>query len=466
MTRGIWRPLFIFIVFAGYLLFGLKPAWGINEQLILSGVSLNGIELGGKNKPEVAEICQEENRKMAEHKIYLHLPGDNSVQEVTFGAMGIEVDAEIIWQKAYSLGRESFWLERFKQRWRLWRKGIELPLSICIKEEKAAAVLTEVGQELYLAPEDATFYISDQDEVQIIPEKAGRRIAVGAALAELQKKYFPNGMMTEAAKDLHLYLITEQIMPAKTQLELAQYGVQGLVSKCTTYFNTGKVGRTNNIRLAGGKLDYVLIPPAQVFSFNEVVGPRTKEEGYDEADIIYNYSFVPAVGGGVCQVSSTLYNAVLLADLEIVERAPHSMVISYVKPGLDATVVYGSRDFRFKNNTDHYILLKTTVTNGTLTCKVFGQQKRGKKVILKTFKEREIPYSTIYQEDRSVPPGRYVVERKGIAGSVIRVERQVLDEQGQLIKEEVVSRDYYPPVDSIIRKAVDRPQSLSISAVL
>ncbi len=463
MRERLLRLFLILMSFLGFLAFSAVHVWATNEQFIYPGVTMNGLVLGEKNITKVYEILNTENQRIAAYKISLHWPDGNTVTEVNFGEVAIAVDKERVWQEAFSLGRSGSWPKRVKERWKLWWQGIEIPLYVRINEEAATKFLAKAGEAWFVAPHDAVFSITADDQVQIIPEKAGQRIAIEGALQELQVKHFKDGIFSEAVQDIHLFLGLEQIMPAKTQHDLQQYGVEGLVSRFTTNFNADKLGRTKNIRLASKKIDYVLLSPGEIFSFNAVVGPRTKEEGFDEADIILNYSFTPGVGGGVCQVSSTLYNAILLADLAILERAPHSMVISYVKPGLDATVVYGSRDFRFKNNTEKYVLLNTVVTNGSLTCKVFGKPEKGKKVVLKTYKEQELPYSNIYKEDPQIQPGKYLVERKGVTGCVIRVERQIYDSGNHLTKKEVISRDQYPPVDSIIRRSNVSAQSLSIA---
>lgn len=121
--------------------------------------------------------------------------------------------------------------------------------------------------------------------------------------------------------------------------------------------------RVNNIKLAAEDLDGTVIEPGEVFSFNGTVGRRTKEKGYEEAPIFVNGEKGKGVGGGVCQVSTTLYNAALEADLEIIERHRHSRKVSYVEEGKDAAVVYNSKDLRFKNTKDYPIEIKISVSD-------------------------------------------------------------------------------------------------------
>ena len=142
------------------------------------------------------------------------------------------------------------------------------------------------------------------------------------------------------------------------------------VYKYTTYFNPGEVSRTTNLRLAAEALDQVKIIPGQTFSFNKTVGERTEEAGYQEAYVIEGDEFVLGVGGGICQVSSTLYNAVLLSNLEIVERHTHSLPVAYVPTGKDATVAYGYLDFKFKNNTPYDLMLQSFIKNNALTIQI------------------------------------------------------------------------------------------------
>ncbi|HHZ16203.1 MAG TPA: hypothetical protein GX395_01010 [Clostridia bacterium] len=429
------------------------PVWTSDDRRVCQGVTIQGIDVGGKSRDEVFRLLdEEEKQKIANYRIILHLPDESSVTEIPFSEMGLGIDKPKTWQAAFEQGRTGSLVEQLKARWQIWRQGVELPIYLSLDVKKAEKLLQRVGEPWYVAPEDARFRITEADQVKIVPGKEGQQIAVEDTLIQLREKLFPKGVLPEETQEFQLELRLVKIKPERTEEDLQALGVEGLVSQFTTYFDSGKIGRTNNIRLASSKLDHVLLLPGEVFSFNEVVGPRTKEEGYDEADIIQNYKYVPGIGGGVCQVSSTLYNAILLANLEIVERAPHSMIISYVEPGLDATVVYGSIDFRFKNNLESAIILKTEMGQESLTCKVFGKPIR-QRVELKTFLERQIEFSTIYKEDPAVPPGKFIVERKGVPGKVYRVERHMYDTAGSLLKKEQLSRDIYPAVDQIIKRA-------------
>lgn len=142
----------------------------------------------------------------------------------------------------------------------------------------------------------------------------------------------------------------------------------------TTYYNTADKTRTANLKASVDKIDKIVIPQGKVFSFNQTVGKRTVTAGYETAKVIKDGEFVDGLGGGVCQVSSTIFEAVLRANIEIVQRTNHTLEIGYVPLGGDATVQWNSRDFQFKNSLDSDIELRMSCENGKLTCTVYSRE--------------------------------------------------------------------------------------------
>jgi vancomycin resistance protein YoaR len=220
--------------------------------------------------------------------------------------------------------------------------------------------------------------------------------------------------------------------------------VTGLLASYTTRFDPTNTNRMKNIQLAVQTLDGYLLAPGEVFSFNAAVGPRTPEAGYVEALVIENQEFVPGVGGGVCQVSTTLYNAVLRADLEVVERRQHSRRVHYVPCGADATVSDYFIDLKFKNNTSAYVVIKSMTTPGRVTFKLFGYHEMAPRVDLESIMEEEIPYETKEIEDPTLPQGKVLVEKEGGFGCRVRVVRRVTFPDGGY-RAETISQDFYPP---------------------
>lgn len=427
----------------------LVPAFPVfaQEENIIQGVRLGELDLGEMGPVEFNEALKKVEEGLSGAKAALRID-EKIIENLTYADLGIKADRNKIWEEAYRIGREGNWFKRTWTRFIVKRNGYQVVLHLAFDREKFGKTLREKTLSYRKEPRDASFFITSRNTVEIIPEVYGRDIDFKKAEKDLEDHL----AVITPGEPLILDLSPMELIPARLKSELEGFGVTGLLGQFTTSFNPHRVGRTNNIRLASKALDGVLVAPQEVFSFNEVVGPRTKERGYDEADIIVKNELVPGVGGGVCQVSTTLYNSVLLACLEIVERHPHSMVIPYVGPGLDATVNYGYLDFRFRNNSGNYLLIKTQLKESALVVKIFGAAELyAKKAVIKNVKEREIPPQTIYREDFQVPKGQYILEREGIPGMVYKVERYIYDSAGKLIKKEFISRDYYQPVDRVIR---------------
>ena len=151
-----------------------------------------------------------------------------------------------------------------------------------------------------------------------------------------------------------------------------------------TTYGGGTSGRVNNIQLASNSCNDVILLPGETFSYNETVGERTAARGYQSATVYVNGQSVPGIGGGICQVSSTLFAASLYANLEIVERHNHSRTVAYLPSGMDATVSWGGPDYQFKNNTAYPIQLKVSYTGGAVQVQILGTKEEDSHVEVTT----------------------------------------------------------------------------------
>ena len=145
-----------------------------------------------------------------------------------------------------------------------------------------------------------------------------------------------------------------------------------------TTYNAGNVSRSRNLDNAARLVNGNVIKPGETFSVHDAISPLTEDNGYYAAPSYSNGEVVDSIGGGVCQVSTTLYNAVLKAELEVVERSPHSMVVTYVKPSMDAAIAGDYKDFKFKNNTDVPLYIEGGTTGGTIYFNIYGEETRSK----------------------------------------------------------------------------------------
>ncbi len=212
-------------------------------------------------------------------------------------------------------------------------------------EHEVETIVKAFGKEHFKKPQNAFL---DQETGGYIEEICGEKVHINQTVATIMN----------AEPDTLVWPVVVVLEP---EISVEVYrSIRVCKSSFQTWFGGG--GRGHNIRLAAQSINNYLLAPGELFSFNRATGPRTSERGYQQAPIIVGGSVVPGYGGGVCQVSSTLYNTVKKADLEIVERFPHSRPVDYVPRGRDATVS-DFLDFKFRNNTEEYLLIKTSAYN-------------------------------------------------------------------------------------------------------
>ena len=234
--------------------------------------------------------------------------------------------------------------------------------------------------------------------------------------------------------------------------------ITDVVSEFKTNFNAGVRDRSNNIRLATGKIDGVVLLPGERFSFNQTVGQRTVKGGFREAPVFVNGRHETGVGGGICQVSTTLYNASLFANLKIVERTNHSLPVPYVPVGRDATVNWGAQDLVIENNMETPIVLAAEYKPGTLCWRILGKKDPTISVKISSSGLRSSGRGEKRSFDPSLPPGAVRVTEKGASTRSIYTFRHVL-KNGVEIKKEPLGRSYYAGSPRIVSYGPSRPAS-------
>lgn len=431
----------LFVVILSVVVY-LSVTW---KGKILPGVRVEWIEVGGLTQKEA------EQKVLKVQRDFLSAPINVTANEkrisLSRDELGFSIDSKKAAREAYLVGRSGSIQQRLNRIWKAYHKQVVISCQeVSIDTQKAESSLVFFTEGL-AKPQDARLVIDDRDQITIIPSKTGMVIDLDVSLEELKLFKQPFG------RELELQFREEQ--PKISTADIQAMGINGIISSFTTNFSASNYNRSYNIALAAGSLNNSLIKPGEEFSFNKKVGPRTAERGYREAMIIVSNAFVPGLGGGVCQVSTTLYNAVLLAGLEIVERSGHSLAVSYVPLGRDATVSYGSQDFKFRNNLESPIYLKTSVGNGTLTMKIFGNKQQQKNVHLETVVDSVISPKVTTREDANLLKGKTVVEKAGAAGYRVRAYRIINGAKKQL------SRDYYKPLERVVRVGTKAPPPVS-----
>ena len=241
----------------------------------------------------------------------------------------------------------------------------------------------------------------------------------------------------------------------KPKVTISQIGSEAFpdqLATFTTRYDVSDVDRSTNLRIACQKINGKVVLAGDTFSYNQALGKRTEAAGYKNGKVYEAGQVVDGIGGGICQISSTLYNTALLANLDIVERRNHQFVTSYVPAGRDATVVYGVTDFKFKNTRKYPVRIVASANNGIATISMYGIKEENEYTFkFSTKTVASIPTTTKYVEEASLPAGTEKVKQKGANG--LKTETYITKMlNGKVISTKLLSKDTYDAMQRIVLK--------------
>ncbi len=420
---------------------------GRMNTVLPKNVWVEELHLGGMTLEDVEKAIDEKIESQLNKKIMVIFEGDleNQQHEFTLEQLGFSFDEESVKEQIGAiLGNDMGFFSRFNQYRSIEEKGEWFTITYSFDEDLFKEAMKMFNEFSLAKPKDAQFLY--QEGSIIIQE--------GATGFAFDQEALAANLMENALKEENntFYLTVREVQPQISGDMLRQQGVQEKVASFTTTFDAGKVERSSNIRLATSSIDGKILAPGEVFSFNETVGRRTVARGFKEAGIYVNGRLDTGVGGGICQVSTTLYNAVLLTDLEVVERSNHSLTVSYVPLSRDAAIDWGSKDLKFRNNTDDYIYIRAVAGKSSVTFDLFST-KTGKEVKLTSKVLGKIEPVVKYEEDATLETGKEVVKEKGQTGYRTQLVKEVYQD-GKMIRSEVVSTDRYLAAPKVIKKGM------------
>jgi len=414
-----------------------------NRNKIFPGVSAFGVELGGLKKEEAQEILQPITSKIVDSPRILVFE-DKELKFLPHKELDVFIDLNRVVEKTYSIARTGNIFIRIKDRIIVWRKGLEVPFRVEFNPQKFDDFQNRVSSLINRSPGDA--YTEGN---KIIESRTGVRLDLERfkeKITELlkcldEKKYI---------SDLPVIIVDPKIT---TQNILTELAIDGELGTYSTSLENKEENTIYNIKLASEVINGILVKPREIFSFNEYVGPAEKADGYKESTIIANGVFVNGYGGGICQVSSTLYNAVLLANLPILERYNHSVygeATKYVPLGRDAAIFYGYKNLRFKNNLDRDIIIFAKILGDKLQIDILGQNKDKFEVEIISKDQKVIDYQTIKEKDSKLQAGQEIIVQEGVPGYQIKTYRIVRKDGEEKI--EFLAEDTYKSVPMIVKE--------------
>lgn len=387
----------------------------------------------GKKDINVEMTINDETAKETIESLGAELPGtiveSSYYQEgeyliITKGKEGIAVDTQSL-------------LDKIKERLNdinVNNDYIDIPV---INKTPKKIDIDKIHEEIYKEVKDAYY---TKEPFTIYPEVIGLDFDVEDAKKVIE---------TEAEQYSIKLIITK---PKVTTNDIGSEAFPDLLATFTTRYDASSVDRTTNLRLACQKLDGKVVLAGDVFSYNKTLGERTVAAGYKNAKVYENGEVVDGIGGGICQISSTLYNAVLMSNMEVTERRNHQFVTSYLPAGRDATVVYGQTDFKFKNTRTYAIRIKASVSNGIATVSIYGIKENDEyDVSFQVNTISTIPYAVKYEEDASMENGKEKIKQKGTNGII--TETYIIKKlNGAVVSKKLLSKDTYNAMQRIIIK--------------
>lgn len=314
--------------------------------------------------------------------------------------------------------------------------GIYSNIAVTLKKSDASAItVDELYEKLHTQPADAE-YVYNGNEISIKEHAMGVEVDK-EALAEAVKLLNFEQPATVSIKT---------VMPSVTSESLKSKLFNTTLASYSTSYSTKAANRASNVALAASRINGKVLQPGETFSYNNTIGDTTIANGYKVAPVFENGKTSEGVGGGICQVSSTLYSAVLYADLKVVERRNHSLTVAYVPKGQDATVSYGSIDFKFANNTDYPIKISAATGGGTVTVSLIGTKRDADRTVqLKHSVVSTTQPTTNETPDPNLPVNTRKVTSTGKTGYVVDTVKTVL-ENGKEISSSRITRSTYKMV--------------------
>jgi vancomycin resistance protein YoaR len=414
----------------------------LNEKGFYRGIYIEKINISGLRIETARALLKDETLKMFNNcEITLKEGGNSWI--IYAEDIGLELMIDQALNEAYKVGRTGNPFQRLYSIINARYMGCAYFAGVSYQKTALRNVLTNIKKQIEKNEKNAEVRYKNGN-ITFVKEEIGKVLDVDENL-ELIDNYITR------KKFGSINLITEKKFPSIMYSHIKE--IKGIIGSYSTKFSLNDSNRCYNIRLACQKISGSILLPDEVFSMNEALGPRTLENGYKEAPVILKNELVKGTGGGVCQVTTTLYNSVLRSKLEVCERTHHSMPLGYVQMGLDATIAEDYIDFKFKNNSSYPVCIYAYTEGNSVHVVVLGKTpQKAERVELKSVVTNEYePKGEEIIIDDSLSHNERIIEREAKKGYRVVVYRETYDSSGNLVKKEKISEDVYSPVKARVR---------------
>ena len=429
----------ILLIVTVFCLGGLS-ALMITKPYVPRGISRESISIGG-TVVETGADRPDALLKLSRSRLQsiVSLTSGEFSHQVSLAKLGATVDLQTLGEILTAIGTEGTPSARYLEAEKGPDEAVSIPLPVTLGSHAAVEALTSLKDIIDQPPRDATFDFLEQ---RVIPEKSGLSLDVYETLARLDQAVIRGAPEVEMA--------VTKVPPAITAEKLKSIEVSSVLGFFETPYSRMKKDqdRTHNVMLGASRLNGQIIMPGETFSFNDQLGDRSEAKGFRYAPVIAGGVLVEGMGGGTCQVASTLYAASFFAGLVVEERQTHSRPSSYIKLGLDATVSYPDLDLKLTNPFEHPVAVHFVAEDGKLRAEILGKVRQYTVTLLRKV-VKEHPYPTRIVDDPNLEVGKEVVTQNGIPGYTVR-RYQVIE--GDKVGYRFQTIDRYPPTSEYIHR--------------
>lgn len=441
MNKKAWIIILsVFLVIAGVLggAFYIYRNY-MDTNTIYTGVFIEEYDVSNMTEEEALNFLKK-NKVLDDRQKSMNAKHADKTYNINLSTLGISYNYEDAVNGAYDYGRDGNVFSRYGKIKDLEKEPISINFQSEFDDELINNLVANIAEEIDETSRDATITIDRNGNISIEDGNIG-----SAVKREEFKDLIKNNI--EDLKDIEIPM--ETTIPKITRQDLER--INGKIGEFSTYFKGSTAGRVHNIKISAESMNNMVLMPGQDVSFNETTGPRQARYGYQEASVIVNGEFTPGMGGGVCQTSTTLYNVLLLADLTILERHPHSIAAAYVPRGQDGAVATGYLDLRFRNDFDHPIYIKAWVEGTRLTFVIYGDKNvKDYTVKIEPVLYETIPYKVQENLDENAAPGSRQLIQEGRTGYKVRTYKSKIKD-GKVLERKQITSDYYRERDYIYK---------------
>ncbi len=429
-------------------------------ETILDGVYIASVDVSGLTAEEAAQALENHMQDVSGYRISMKV-GSNSAS-ATASELGLSVDTQKAANTALSFGQKGNIVRRYKAQADLQKQPVNLNVSYEVDQDQVKSVLKERCQVYDCDPQDADMTMDDDGEFQITAEKSGITLRLDEAVEQVSD-YLANSWR-EGVGTIELPISITASANTAEQLSV----VSDILGSASTDYSESTEARSTNIARAAELLNGIVVFPGEEISVTDMVVPFDEDNGYAKAASYENGDVVETYGGGICQVSTTLYMALIRAEIEITERHNHSMVVKYVKPSMDAAIAEGYKDLRFTNNLENPIYIESYTDGSTIGFSIYGKEYRSE--------GREVTYESETLE--TTEPTTELIASEDSFGTITQVSAshtgyeaclwKIVTEDGEETKEEFNTSTYEmtPNKYSVGTKTSDSAAEAAIQAAI